>query len=131
MAKEKSIVCKVEKVDSTLNVVFGYACISTQNGIDYFDKQLDCIQVDDIAEAYIKANGQVETRDMHKQEDKGKVVFAMPVYASGGDLISKSGKTGFYVGAQFDDDIFNLYKTGERKAFSMGGKARRDTDAAA
>ena len=122
--ESKVITCEVAKADAALGVVFGWAAIDSRGGEDYFDSQGDHVPVGVIAKAFVDRGEQVVCKAEHGGGEVGRVVFAMPVYGGGeGDLVSKSGTVGMYVGCKFDDAEFAKFDSGEYRGFSIAGRA--------
>ena len=120
MNVQSQLVAKADSTDSALGVVFGYAVVSTEKGVDYHDLQGDHIPVGVIAKAFVDHEGQVACKAQHTGDPVGRIVFAMPVTGEG-DLVSKSERTGLYVGAKFDEDVLAKFETGDLAGFSIAG----------
>jgi hypothetical protein len=123
------IVCKNE--DQRL--VFGWASVIEENGQPVVDKQNDIITAEELEKgAYDFALHARIGGEMHRKE-AGRLVESMVFtlekqQALGIDL----GKVGWWVGFQVSsDDAWQKVKSGELKAFSIGGKAGREDIAAA
>ena len=118
-AVRKSLTLK--DAQTSLGVVYGFAVVSKENGQEYFDLQGDHIPEDVIAKAALDVGGLIDAKVQHAGETVGKVVFSMPVYSEG-DLVTKSGKTGLYVGIKFPDEVLEKFEKGELTGFSIGGQ---------
>jgi len=116
---------KVEKVDSELGIVFGYAIVCKVDGEDYFDTQGDHIPESTMLEATADyMAGDRMAKVMHRGGDAGQVVYGFPVTE---DIAKALGievrKTGFVVGMRPDDEeVLAKYASGEFTGFSIGGR---------
>ena len=120
MTDPRTFSCQVEKADTSLGVVFGWAVVSTEKGEEYFDLQSESVPVDVVAKAIADAPGRIVAKVQHSGEQVGEVVFAMPIY-EGGELVSKSEKTGLFVGVSFPEDILAKFADGSLTGFSIAG----------
>ena len=120
MNQSPTFSCEIEKADTSLGVVFGWAVVSTIKGEEYFDLQNESVPVEVVAKAIADAPGRVVCKVQHSGEQEGEIVYAMPVF-DGGDLVSKSEKTGLYVGAKFAEDILAKFADGSLTGFSIAG----------
>ena len=114
------LIAKADTTDASLGVVFGYAVVSTEKGEDYFDTQGENVPVGVITKAFVDSPGQVLCKAQHDGDPVGRIVFAMPITGDG-DLVSKSEKTGLYVGAKFDQAVLDQFESGELTGFSIAG----------
>lgn len=114
---------KVCKVDESLGLVFGFAVVCKEDGVDYFDVQDDHIPEDAMLKAAcdFMLNSRV-AKDMHRGEEVGPVVFAWPMTA---DIAKSMGiatkTTGLMIAMKPPADIVAKYKSGEYTGFSIGG----------
>lgn len=120
-AGSRQFVAKAESTDAALGCVFGYAVVSTVDGKDYTDTQGEVVPLDVVAKAVAEHEGQIACKAQHEGAQVGRIVFAMPVGLGDGDLVSKSGKTGLYIGAKFDEDTLAKFESGEFTGFSIAG----------
>jgi len=124
---QKSIA--VEKVDPNHGLVFGWAIICQQidaDGVasDYYDTQNDHISEAEMLAASVSFMKSARTsKEMHKGESVGCVLFATPVTAELAK-IWKTDKTGLWIGVHYDDPaIIAKYADGTYSGFSIGGMA--------
>lgn len=126
-----SIEVEIEKVDSELGIVFGYAMVCYQEGQKYFDLHDDHITEKAMLEctaAYMEGNR--IAKDMHQGEPCGQVVYGFPMTAE----IAKSldiqvKRTGFIVGMKPESqDMLDKFASGEYTGFSIGGRRVKDTE---
>lgn len=126
-----NIPLEITKTDDELRVVYGWASMAMDGGNHIVDVQGDKIDVPDLVKAahdYVTCSR--EAGDLHKTFGIGKVVesivFTPDVQKSLGiDL----GKTGWFIGMKIEDDsVWKRVKSGELRAFSIGGSAERVPD---
>ncbi len=115
---------KVEKVDETLGVVFGWAIVCKEKGQDYFDTQDDHIPEASMLKA--ATDFMCHSRvlgDMHVTAEGGSVVFAFPMTADIAEAFGmKTEKTGLMIGVKpASADTLAKFKSGEYSGFSIGG----------
>ena len=116
------------KVDESLGIILGFGIICKQDGEDYYDLQNHHIPEDSMFQAtvdFMKNSNQI--RDMHIKTDDGllpgSLVFSFPLT----EEIAKSfgietKTTGWMVGFMPEDDsVLEMFKSGERTGFSIGG----------
>lgn len=121
---------KIVKVDEDQRLVFGWASVITEKNKPVIDTQGDIIEPAVLLEATTEFMEDVRTgKKMHKGNRIGMVVHSFPLTAE----ISKSlgidlkGREGWIVGMKVEDDkTWELVKSGDLKAFSIGGKAIRE-----
>ena len=118
---------KIEKVDDSLGLVFGWAIVCTEDGEDYIDTQNDHIPEDAMmkAAADFAVNSRV-AKDMHSGEPIGNIVFTYPLTA---DVAKSMGiecnKTGLMIAMKPSPDVLAKFKSGEYTGFSIGGAVTR------
>jgi len=127
----KKTYVKVEKVDSDLGLVLGFAIVCKEDGEDYFDLQGDHIPEDAMLKAstdFMK-NSRL-ARDMHTAEDEsGQVVFAFPLttdIAEALGIVTK--KTGLIIAMQPDKEMLAKFADGTYTGFSIGGQRVEDEE---
>ncbi len=127
-SKPFQINCKIEKVDESLGLVFGWGIICSEGGEPYFDLQGDHIP----ANAMMKAacDFQLNSRatdDMHDNVAEGTVVFSFPMTS---DVAKAYGiecdREGWMIAAKPGPEILAKFKTGEYTGFSIGGARIED-----
>lgn len=127
---EKMLWAEVQKVDSELGIVFGWAIVSTQKGRPYFDLQGDHIPDSTMLKAAAGfMSGSRAAGNMHRKIDGGGVerigtmIFALPLTA---DVSKALGitceKTGLVIGMKVDNPVvLEKFRNGEYTGFSIGG----------
>lgn len=121
---------KIEKVDDKLGMVFGYAIICKENGVDYYDVQDDHIPED----AMLKAAGEFaagarDHKEMHTGEENGQWLFLFPMTSDIAKAFNMSvPKTGLLVGFKPAPDVLAKFKSGEYTGFSIGGERVKDEE---
>lgn len=116
-------------VDEEIGVVFGWAIVSEDDGIDGDDKRYFDLHGDHIPEdAMIKASTEFmldhrEGKVMHRGEAVGDIVFAWPQTR---EIAKEFGETGTVFGLKIgwkprDKSLLSKFKDGTLKGFSIGG----------
>lgn len=123
---EFSFDADVTKLDEDQRLVYGWASIVEEDGQIVVDKQGDIISPDELLQAahdYMSESR--EAHEMHEGVVKGRtvesIVFTEDVQkALGIDL----GKVGWFICQKIEDDkTWEMFKSGELKSFSIGGRA--------
>ena len=114
---------KVLKVDEELGLVFGWAIVCTEMGEPYFDLQKDHIPDGAMLKAATDFMKNSRTaKEMHRGEQCGSVVFAMPLTAEVAKAFDiKTDRTGLMIAMAPDDEMLAKFKNGELTGFSIGG----------
>lgn len=121
---------KVEKVADELGLVFGWAMICKEDGVEYFDTQDDHIPEETMLKAAADFMENCRAaKEQHSGEQRGQYVFAFPMT---GDICKALGiqtrKTGLLVGLKPDAAMLEKFKSGELSGFSIGGWRIEDED---
>ena len=115
---------KVEKVNDELGIVFGWALVCAEEGVEYFDLQDDSIVQNAITEAgsdFMQKGA--KALDMHKGDQIGTYVFMFPMTDETKKAFGiECEKTGLMVGLKPNADVLAKFKSGEYTGFSIGGK---------
>lgn len=124
----------VTKTDVDQRKIFGWASITAFDGKTVIDKQDDVIDIQDLEGAahefclFSRTQG-----DMHTDIGVGRLIECMVFDAAkrAAGVIAKddAGRVidGWWVGFLVDDDgVWQAHKRGERKEFSIGGRAQRE-----
>lgn len=123
---------QVFKVDDSLGLVFGWAIVSKENGVEYYDTQGDHIPEDSMlrASAEFMKNSRA-SKTMHKGEDTGQVVFAWPMTQEIADSMGiVTDKTGLMVAIKPEDpEILEKFRNKDFTGFSIGGRRVLDEEA--
>lgn len=116
------------KTQDDQRLVFGWASVISENGQPVVDSQGDIITEADLEKAFYGfAKDARMAGEMHSRMDAGHMVECMVFTkekqaALGIDL----GKVGAWVGFRLDPEAYAKVKSGEMRAFSIGGSGRRE-----
>lgn len=125
-----SLSVPISKLDDEQRMVWGWASVIEEGGSVVTDKQDDQIEIAELSKA---AHGFMRDSrvggDMHEELGIGDVVESI-VFTP--DLQKALGvkldKVGWFIGLHVtSDDVWKRVKSGDLKAFSFGGRARRET----
>ena len=130
--KTKTIEVPICKLDEEKRLAFGWAFTSKtredyeSDWVPYIDLQDDEIPEDvalDAAKGF--AEGPRVAKDMHQGDQIGEVIFVFPLTEENAEAMDvQATKSGVMVGMRVDDDeVWEMFKSGERRAFSIGGMA--------
>ncbi len=117
------------KLDDEARMVYGWASVIKENGIDVIDTQGDIIKSEELIQASTEFMKSARmSLAMHKGGSIGQVIHSFPLV---GDLMKSLGveseKEGWIVGVSINDaGVWNQVKSGELKAFSIGATAVRE-----
>lgn len=126
---------KVNKVDNSLRMVFGWGSICKKRNQEtgqleiYTDTDNEQFPEDVTLKAWLDfMNSDQRIMDnMHNEQPVGKVVFAFPMtedIAASFGLVDKLDQTGVIVGTLItDDEVLKKFQTGEYTGYSIGGTA--------
>lgn len=126
--KQDFIKAEVVKVSEELGLVFGMAIICKVDGEDYYDLQGDHIPEDAMLKAVTDfMQHSRASKEMHRGERDGDVVFAFPLTQEIADAMEITTKrTGWLVGMRPSPDVLAKYRDGTYTGFSIGGKRAID-----
>lgn len=132
MSEPFELRASVAKFDESLGLVMGWAIVSAENDVPYFDIQGDHIPEDAMLEAATDfAKNSRVAFEGHEREGAGTVVFAWPMTR---DIANAFGvqveKTGLMIAMQPDASMLAKFKSGELTGFSIGGQRILDEDVA-
>lgn len=119
----------IVKTDEDQRMVYGWASVISEAGVPHVDTQGDVIHADDLVKATTDFMADARmAKSMHAGEGIGEVLHSFPLTA---DLAKALGvecpNEGWIVGVKVHDDgVWALVKSGELKAFSIGGNAHRE-----
>lgn len=120
---------QILKADNEQRMVYGWASVITENGIPVVDTQGDVIKSDTMIKAATEFMlSQRVTKEMHMGGKIGEFVHSLPLTKEVADALGiKSDKEGWIVACKvYDDTVWKKVKSGELKAFSIGGRAKRE-----
>jgi len=120
---------KILKTDDEQRMVYGWASVVTEKGEPVVDRQGDVIEADTLVKAVNEFMEHVRVgKAMHTGEQVGVVVHSLPITKEIGDALGiQSDREGWVVAYKvFDDDVWDMVKSGELAAFSIGGRAMKE-----
>jgi len=125
----KNIEGKILKTDDEQRMVYGWASVVTENGEPVVDRQGDVIEAETLVKAVNEFMEHVRVgKAMHVGDQVGTVVHSLPITKEIGDSLGiQSDREGWVVAYKvFDDSIWDMVKSGELAAFSIGGRAIKE-----
>jgi hypothetical protein len=120
---------KILKADDEQRMVYGWASVVTEKGEPVIDRQGDVIEPDTLVKAVNNFMEHVRVgKAMHTGDQVGVVVHSMPITKEIGDALGiHSDREGWVVAYKvYDDNVWNMVKSGELAAFSIGGRAVKE-----
>mgnify|MGYP001945442522 CR=1 FL=1 len=120
---------KILKTDDEQRLVYGWASVITEKGETVVDRQGDVIEADTLVKAVNEFMEHVRVgKAMHTGEQVGTVVHSLPITKEIGDALGiQSDREGWVVAYKVvDESIWNMVKSGELAAFSIGGRAQKE-----
>jgi hypothetical protein len=120
---------KILKADDEQRLVYGWASVVTEKGEPVIDRQGDVIEPETLVKAVNDFMEHVRVgKTMHVGEQTGVIVHSMPVTKEIGDALGiQSDREGWIVAYKvYDDAVWDMVKSGELAAFSIGGKAVKE-----
>jgi uncharacterized cupin superfamily protein len=125
----KNIEGKILKTDDEQRMVYGWASVVTEKGEPVIDRQGDVIEAATLVKAVNEFMEHVRVgKAMHTGEQVGTVVHSLPITKEIGDALGiQSNREGWVVAYKvFDDTVWDMVKSGELAAFSIGGRAMKE-----
>lgn len=120
---------QILKADDEQRIVWGWASVISENGVSVVDTQGDVIKAETLMKAATEFMLSTRvTKEMHIGGKVGEFVHSLPLTKELADAFGiKSDKEGWIVACKvYDDNTWNRVKSGELKAFSIGGRAKRE-----
>jgi len=120
---------QILKADNEQRMVWGWASVISEHGVPVVDTQGDVIKADTLMKAATEFMLSTRvTKEMHVGGKVGEFVHSLPLTKSIADSLGiKSDKEGWIVACKvYDDAVWEKVKSGELKAFSIGGRAKRE-----
>ena len=120
---------KILKTDDEQRMVYGWASVVTEDGEAVVDRQGDVIEAATLVKAVNEFMEHVRVgKAMHTGEQVGTVVHSLPITKEIGDALGiQSNREGWVVAYKvFDDTVWDMVKSGELAAFSIGGRAMKE-----
>lgn len=125
----KTIEGKILKADDEQRMVYGWASVVTEKGEPVIDRQGDVIEPETLVKAVNNFMEHVRVgKAMHTGDQVGVVVHSMPITKEIGEALGiHSDREGWVVAYKvYDDNVWNMVKSGELAAFSIGGRAVKE-----
>lgn len=120
---------KILKADDEQRMVYGWASVVTEKGEPVIDRQGDVIMPETLVKAVNNFMEHVRVgKTMHVGEQTGVIVHSMPITKEIGDALGiQSDREGWIVAYKvYDDAVWQMVKSGELAAFSIGGRAIKE-----
>jgi ligand-binding sensor domain-containing protein len=125
----KDIEGQILKTDDEQRIVYGWASVITEKGERVVDRQGDVIEAETLVKAVNDFMENVRVgKTMHTGEQTGMVIHSLPITKEIGDSLGiQSDREGWVVAYKvYDDSVWNMVKSGELAAFSIGGRAIKE-----
>lgn len=118
----------ITKLDDDLRIAYGWASVCTDNGQTVVDSQGDMIDISDMREAVHKFMGNRTAGEMHDKMGIGEIVDSLVIDKDVAKALGMpDNREGWFIGMKItDNDVWQKFKSGELKAFSIGGKGVRE-----
>lgn len=129
VSKVTSLEGKILKADDEQRMVYGWASVVTEKGQPVIDRQGDVIEPETLVKAVNDFMEHVRVgKTMHIGEQTGVIVHSMPITKEIGEALGiQSDREGWVVAYKvYDDAVWNMVKSGELAAFSIGGRAIKE-----
>lgn len=120
---------QILKADDEQRMVYGWASVVTEKGEPVIDRQGDVIEPETLVKAVNNFMEHVRVgKTMHVGEQTGVIVHSMPVTKEIGEALGiHSDREGWVVAYKvYDDAVWDMVKSGELAAFSIGGRAVKE-----
>jgi phage head maturation protease len=121
---------QILKADEEQRLVYGWASVVTEKGEPVVDRQGDVIEPETLVKAVNNFMENIRVgKEMHKGDQIGAVIHSMPVTKEIGESLGiQSDREGWVVAFKvYDDDVWARVKSGELAAFSIGGRAIKES----
>ena len=121
---------QILKADEEQRLVYGWASVVTEKGEPVIDRQGDIIEPDTLVKAVNNFMEHIRVgKEMHKGDQIGAVIHSMPVTKEIGESLGiQSDREGWIVAFKvYNDDVWARVKSGELAAFSIGGRAIKES----
>ena len=128
MGQMTKIEGQILKADDEQRMVYGWASVITENGEPVVDRQGDMIEAETLVKAVNDFMEHVRVgKTMHVGEQTGVIVHSMPITKEIGEALGvHSDREGWVVAYKvYDDSVWEMVKSGELAAFSIGGRAMK------
>lgn len=124
-----SIEGQILKADDEQRMVYGWASVITEKGKPVIDRQGDVIDSETLVKAVNNFMEHVRVgKAMHTGDQVGVVVHSFPITKELGDSLGiHSDREGWIVAYKvYDDNVWEMVKSGKLAAFSIGGRAIKE-----
>ena len=121
---------QILKADDEQRLVYGWASVVTEKGEPVVDRQGDVIEPETLVKAVNNFMENIRVgKEMHKGDQIGAVIHSMPVTKEIGESLGiQSDREGWVVAFKvYDDNVWARVKSGELAAFSIGGRAIKES----
>ena len=121
---------QILKADDEQRLVYGWASVVTEKGEPVVDRQGDVIEPETLVKAVNNFMENIRVgKEMHKGDQIGAVIHSMPITKEIGESLGiQSDREGWVVAFKvYDDDVWARVKSGELAAFSIGGRAIKES----
>lgn len=121
---------QILKADEEQRLVYGWASVVTEKGEPVIDRQGDIIEPETLVKAVNNFMEHIRVgKEMHKGDQIGAVIHSMPITKEIGESLGiQSDREGWVVAFKvYDDDVWDKVKSGELAAFSIGGRATKES----
>lgn len=119
---------KIIKMDDEQRVVWGWASVATENGVPVYDVHGDHIPMSELTKASIDFMENVRVgKSLHQGDQVSSVIGCLPLSQELAKALGiESDKEGLIMGFRVhDDQTWELIKSGELPALSIGGRGRK------
>ena len=130
LTKETTLEGQILKADEEQRLVYGWASVVTEKGEPVIDRQGDIIEPDTLVKAVNNFMEHIRVgKEMHKGDQIGAVIHSMPITKEIGESLGiQSDREGWIVAFKvYNDDVWARVKSGELAAFSIGGRATKES----
>jgi len=120
---------QILKVDEEQRIIYGWASVITEKGETVVDRQGDVIEADTLVKAVNEFMEHVRVgKTMHEGGATGQVIHSLPVTKEICDALGiQCDREGWVVAYKvYDDEVWKRVKSGELRAFSIGGRAVKE-----
>lgn len=127
--KKMEIQGQILKADDAQRMVYGWASVITDKGVPVVDSQGDVIKAETLVKAATEFMLSARVaKDMHSGGKVGEFVHSLPLTKEIANALGvTSDREGWIVACKvYDDAVWEKVKSGELKAFSIGGRAKRE-----
>jgi len=126
---KSDITGQILKVDEEQQIIYGWASVITEKGETVVDRQGDVIEAETLVKAVNEFMEHVRVgKTMHEGEATGQVIHSLPVTKEICNALGiQCDREGWVVAYKvYDDAVWKRVKSGELRAFSIGGRAVKE-----